>query len=105
MSERPEQEWTTRIRSDFGHRTAWITAALMDALFLAIWLGLQAGVDYISRRFPPRGIHFGLFVVFQVLFALTTLLPVCFFLITDGYRMFRQAQYLMREHKSDDEQT
>ena len=60
-----------------------IVHILIDAAFLVLWLALQYGVDYVIKKLELSGIGYWMLVIFQVVFAISTLVPVIIYIWLD----------------------
>jgi len=82
---------TTRLSqelSDLSWQTVlfirWMLSSLLDAAFLAFWVLIQWTVDqYVIRRFDLSGVDKYVYLVAQVLFAVSTLAPILFYIVGD----------------------
>ena len=55
----------------------WAVTSICSSLFLALWVIFQWLVSVVTTNFILTGIDKGVLCVFQVLFAISTLTPVC----------------------------
>jgi hypothetical protein len=82
-------------------RIKWIICALMDAVFLALWVAFQWFVDdQVITKLQLSGISMWVLQVSQVLFALATLAPIAIYIYVDIRIMLIQAQKRIKREKS-----
>ena len=65
---------------------------LIDVLFLALWVYAQSWLNTkVIDRFALQGIESWMLLIFKVLFALATLVPVLAFTFVDVYKLVVRA--------------
>jgi len=75
------------LREQFESRFRWVVTSILDAAFLVLWVVLQWGVNRIKFFFPLVGMDEWIFLVFHILFAVSTLVPIMIFIIKDIWIM------------------
>lgn len=78
---------------------SWALSSILDAAFLVFWVVLQWGVQQIIDLFPLKGLDQYVLTTFQFIFAITTLLPVIFYIIVDGVKIYYQARIKIHTEK------
>jgi len=95
------KEW-----KDLGVRlkvfTKWTISGLIDSAFLALWVLIQWFVnDKVIANLKLSGVDKWVLLIFQIIFAISTLAPVIVYTYTDIRLMIIQAQKrIRRERKS-----
>lgn len=91
-----DSDWE-KLGNDLKTFTIWFLASLMDSAFLAGWALLQTTVNkYIVLYIQLDGIDKLIFVVFQVIFAISTLIPIIAYITTDMWRIIQQTRKKLR---------
>ena len=82
----------------------WALAALIDGVFLVIWLGIQWFVSWVISYIPkPEGIDMVVFTAFQIIFAVGTLIPVLIWMYGDIRVMWIRIQKAIEKSRKDDQ--
>lgn len=61
----------------------WTIASLLDGAFVAFWVLVQYGFNLVIQHFPLQGVDMWVLRCFQILFAITTITPVIFYIYED----------------------
>lgn len=70
----------------------WAIASLIDGSFLVAWAFIQYGSNWLIAKLELSGIDKWVFLAFQVLFAVSTLAPVIFYIYKDLVVMYIRTQ-------------
>lgn len=73
-------------------RISWVAASIVDTLFLILWALLQYGISRLLQRIELNPFEHIVFLVFQVLFALSTLIVPIIYIIKDARIMYIRAK-------------
>jgi hypothetical protein len=96
----PGPDWKD-ITTNLKVFTIWAVTSLIDSAFLALWVCVQALVsNHVTARFELSGIDKWMLKAFEIVFAVSTLVPVIFYVVEDIIRMFLQAQERIRHEKT-----
>lgn len=80
-------------------RIAWISAALIDGVFLILWILIQAGVRSWIEHAQLSNLDSWMRSAFALLFAVSTLIPIAAYIFTDVTTMlFRSAKVVRNEY-------
>lgn len=80
-----------------------ITCILIDALFLCLWVAVQWAVNtFVIERLELSSIDKWTLVVFRIIFAVSTLVPVVVYIYTDLRVMFIRVQKRIKEERASD---
>ena len=98
-----ESPVTSKLKTNF----LWTASLVIDNLFLAIWLLAQWGVSKLAEQFPAHGVDYYAIIVVQVLFAVSTLAPIVFWICKDIAIMYYRTKMDIKNVKllSEGEQT
>lgn len=77
----------------------WIISSFLDATFLVLWVLVQWAVGAILEWVKLSFFDSLQAIVFQVLFAVTTLIPIVFYIVQDTAILFYKTRYQIREGK------
>lgn len=101
-------EWEERIADEFKARITWTISSLLDVVFLAIWVGTQWLVNKFIANLELSGIDEWVLLNFQLLFAISTLVPPVIYIYVDtrimllrASRRIQREKELSRVHDSD----
>ncbi len=71
----------------------WALSSLLDGGFLALWVFVQWLVNnQVIANLPLTGVDWLVLLVFQILFAVSTLMPVVIYICVDISKMFLRAR-------------
>jgi hypothetical protein len=59
----------------------WMFSSILSSTFLILWVYLQSRVEVIANEFTPSGIDKWQLIIFQVLFAVSTIIPIATYII------------------------
>jgi hypothetical protein len=83
----------------------WIASSIMDSVFVAIWVLLQWFVsEKVIHGLRLSGVDTWVLGAFQVLFAMSTLVPVVIYIYVDIRIMILRAQQMIRLEIQDSEE-
>ena len=77
------QDVDATVEGQFKFFSVQILSLLITTFFLATWLGVQYVVNWILAKVDPSGIDWLVSGVFQVIFAITTLVPILVYYYVD----------------------
>jgi ABC-type transport system involved in Fe-S cluster assembly fused permease/ATPase subunit len=89
MTKTPELD---EVKSEFLIFSKWFISGLIDSVFLILWVCIQWGAQKIISRLELIGVSQIVFNAFQILFALSTLLPVIIYFYVDTRVMLLRAK-------------
>ena len=70
-----------------------MASVALDCLFLAFWVVVQWVVgSQIIERFRLKGLDEYMLLTFQIIFAVSTLIPILVYIAVDLYSIFLQAK-------------
>lgn len=75
----------------------WVLSGLLNAVFLVAWTLTQWGVSWVIEKFPLSGLDRHVSIIMQWGFAITTLLPILFYIWYDTVTMYYRARSKIRE--------
>lgn len=93
------QEIRSEVVPAVKSRFVWSLTSIIDGIFLIGWAILQYFTDVILNRIPLVGISQLIFLSFQILFAIATLLPVIIFIQKDARIMWKRSEQEIAEVK------
>ncbi len=97
-----DPNWKDLLRA-FRVFTIWAASSLIDSAFLALWVFVQWFINSnVVMRFRLSGIDQWMLSAFQLLFAISTLAPVIFYIGADTMVMFLQARRRIRRELDKD---
>ena len=85
-------EWKIEILSDLKIFFKWIVSSLLDASFLILWVYMQQFASQIINQFTLEEIDKIQLSIFQILFAVTTLVPIIAYVFIDITKLYFQAK-------------
>jgi len=75
----------------------WAGSSIIDSAFIAVWVFLQWFVnEVVVSRFRLAGVDNWVLIIFQVLFAVSTVAPVVTYIYVDIRVMLLRAQRIVR---------
>jgi hypothetical protein len=77
--------------------TTWAVSSLIDGGFLVLWVIVQWSVSKTIETFPLKGPDQWVLSVFQILFSISTLVPVIVYIYIDVRLMLLQARRTIRD--------
>jgi hypothetical protein len=84
-------------------RTEWafqeIVSIVLNSVFLSVWALTQFVVSFIVRCLPLNGIDHIFFLVFQIFFAISTVVPIGISLVSDIIILFNNGVQKVRMAK------
>jgi hypothetical protein len=75
----------------------WTVTGLIDSVFIILWVVVQYLTDRLVEPFKLTGINNIQFVIFQILFAISTLLPLLLWIFKDIIIMGIQVQTQIKQ--------
>ncbi len=93
-------DWENDIFQELRTFSRWAISALLDTSFIATWVILQWLAGKVITIFPLDGVDQIVLNVFQIAFAVTTLIPVLVYVWTDSYCMLMQARRRIESEKN-----
>ena len=76
----------------------WLLSSVIDSGFMAGWVVIQWSAQQIVSRYPLQGIDAWVLYIFQIVFAITTLVPVLAYIVMDlAVMVIRVRRYLYVE--------
>lgn len=97
---RTERDTTiVRLRGSARTRLEWLVSSAIDAGFLVLWAALQYLTDAVLSELDltrTSTLTASLLIAFQMLFAVSLLLPVLLWIWCDTYVMYCQARERMK---------
>ena len=91
-----DDEIKQRLRTFGTH----ILCIMIDSSFLACWLILQWVLDhYIIQKFIMKGVGTWMLIVFQIIFAISTIIPIILYIAIDLLKMVYRTKEII--YKSD----
>lgn len=76
------------IKSKAKTALAWATSLLVDSVFLSIWFLAQSIVGRLATSFPAHGTDSYAIASVQVLFAISTIIPIILYIYQDTLIMY-----------------
>lgn len=95
--------WKREVSDEVKVFIRWIISSLLDASFLIVWIYLQWLVDKFTDRFPLDNIDEVQLSIFRILFAITTLAPIIFYIIRDISVMYIRTRQKIRDIRKAEE--
>ena len=92
-------EIATETRMRLSTIIKWILSGFIDSIFLVFWVLIQWVTQRVLANLELTGIDRIVFVVFQILFAISTLAPVVIFMYSDIVTMVIRARLQIRTEK------
>ncbi len=84
----------------FKELWVWLSTILVDTVFLILWLVSQFLIDFLIEKLPLSGrINKLQLIVFQVIFAVSTLSPVLIYIYVDIRLMIIKAGKQINQKK------
>jgi len=81
---------------NFRVYSVWTLSSIMDSTFLAAWVALQWIVnEYVIKNLGLRGVDYWMLLIFQVIFAISTLIPIIIYIYVDIRVMITRAQFII----------
>lgn len=72
--------------------TIRVLSGLIDSGFLVLWVMIQWTVNALIKRFQLSGFDSWMFIIFQILFSISTLIPVIIHMYRETVVMWLRAQ-------------
>lgn len=83
---------------NFRVYSVWALSSVIDSSYLAVWVVVQWAVnEFIINRLRLTGVDSWVLLVFQIIFAISTLIPIIVYIYVDIRIMIVRAQYAIRQ--------
>ena len=86
-----EEGWSGSPKREFRRRGKQIICIVIDAVFLCLWAVVQCLVKILIERLELSGIERWVLLTFQVIFAVSTIVPVIIYIYVDIKVMVNRA--------------
>lgn len=84
------------VKTELQVFSRWFASALIDSAFLTLWALMQWGINRVFGNVQLSGIDQVVFIIFQWLFAVSTLAPVAIYIYVDIRVMLIRAKKRIR---------
>ena len=102
-----ENDWWKDLKERLKFFVTQVVQILIDSFYLAFWVIAQWAVnEYVVKRLKLSGIDEWVYLAFQVIFAVSTLIVIALYIFADIYIMYlrtrRRIQYERELSKAND---
>lgn len=91
------------VRADLGDLASrswrfafYALSGIIDVVFLTIWAALQWLAKDLVGRFPLEGLDQAFLVVYQVVFAVVTFVPVLAYVVVDFFSVYQRVRHELK---------
>ncbi|MCA9333788.1 hypothetical protein KC963_01960 [Candidatus Saccharibacteria bacterium] len=78
------------IEIEFKFFFRWIASQVINGLFFLVWIAIQYIVSQLISLMPLSGLDRWMFWAFQILFAISTFIPVGAYIYRDIHKIIRE---------------